>query len=209
MLARFISSIGQWTLELIDRAGYLGLLLVSFLDRAAMNWIPAEIVFPIVGVAISRGVFSFWPAMLIITVGSLVGDWLIYFLSRHWGRSLIERFGKYLFIGQHELEHSDRLFQKHGGKLVFFGRFMPIVRAFVAIPAGLTKMPLGRFLLYSALGSLPGNLPLVFVGQKAGENWERLAPFLRYSDFLAVAVVLLLIVWYIYRHRGGLKGRIP
>lgn len=212
MLASFLFDLSAWTLNLLNNAGYLGIFLVAFLDRALMNWIPAEVVLPLMGLAISRGFFSFWLVVLTTSLGGVLGDWLIFSLARRWGRLVVEKYGRFLFLGRHELQHGDELFRRYGDRLVFFGRFMPIVRAFVAIPAGIARVSTSRFLLYSALGSLPANLPFIYAGEKAGENWHIFSPYLRFLDFFALTAVMIFVVWYIYKHwkkKSAVPSRLP
>lgn len=185
----------------MESTGYPGLFLLSFLDRAAMNFVPAEIILPFAGFLIAEGKFSLWGTLLVSAIGGLLGDGLIYGLSAKYGRWLVEKYGQYFFISKHELEHVDKMFAKYGEKLVFIGRFMPIVRAFSSIPAGLSRMPVKKFFFYTFLGSFPANLPFVYVGLKAGEHWQALQPIIRNIDWLAGGVVGVSIFWYIYRHR--------
>lgn len=200
MFTELLANWGEGVLNLMEGAGYFGLFWLSFLDRAAMNFVPAELILPLAGFLIARGEFSLWVVLLVSAAGGLLGDLLIYGLSAKYGRWLVERYGRYFFLSRHELEHVDKMFVKYGGKLVFIGRFMPVVRAFTSIPAGLSRMPIRKFSLYTFLGSFPGNFPFVYVGLKAGENWPALQPVIRNMNWLAIGVVGVSIFWYIYQH---------
>lgn len=201
MLTELFSNLSQFSLGLMQSAGYPGLFLLSFLDRAAMNLVPAELILPLSGFLVAQEKFNFFWVLLVAACGGLLGDLIIYFLSAKYGRRLLERFGKYFFISRHDLEHVDKMFLKHGQKLVFIGRWLPIVRAFTAIPAGISRMSRKTFALYTFLGSFLGNFPFIYVGFAAGENWEALKPYLRNLDWLIVGVVVASVFWYIYRHR--------
>ena len=187
-------------LLLIDTCGYPVVFLLSFIDRAAMNLAPAEVILPFFGFLIYQGKLSFWPVIVAVTFGGLLGDMALFWLSRKGGRWLLERCGKYIFVSRHELEHTDRLFAKHGGALVLFGRLLPPVRTFIAIPAGISGMGLGKFSLYTALGSLPWSLLLIYFGLKAGENWGFFMSYLGRLDLIAAVVFVTLIAWYLFRH---------
>lgn len=205
MLTDLITNLGQTALRLMENTGYPGLFLLSFLDRAAMNFVPAEVILPLAGFLIAQDKFSLWATLLVSAAGGLLGDLLLYGLSAKYGRWLVDKYGKFFFISKHELDHVDKMFAKYGGKLVFIGRFMPIVRAFTAIPAGISRMPIRKFLLYTFLGSFPGNFPFIYAGLKAGEHWQALQPLIRNPDWLVVGVVGASVFWYIYRHRQ--KGK--
>src|SRR3989338_5208688 len=138
-LSSFIELIGSQSAELMAASGYPGLFILALLDRVLLSLLPSELILPVAGWLVTTGQFSFWPVLLWITVGCLLGDLLLYWLAAHGGRWLLERYGRYVLISKHDLEHTDRLFAKHGGKLVIIGRLLPIVRSFVAIPAGVAR----------------------------------------------------------------------
>ncbi|MBI4120387.1 MAG: DedA family protein [Parcubacteria group bacterium] len=199
-MAHWLDVIIQKFLLLIDTGGYPVVFLLSFIDRAAMNLAPAEVILPFFGFLIYQGKLNFLPVMIAVTGGGLLGDIVLFWLSRKGGRWFLERYGKYILISRHELEHTDRLFAKHGGKLVLFGRLLPPVRTFIAIPAGISNMGLGKFSVYTILGSLPWSLLLIYLGVRAGENWGFFMTILGRIDLLATAGLVILIAWYLLRH---------
>lgn len=194
------SLISNWALGVINQGGYLGIFLLSIADRLTFQFIPGELIFSLLGFLISQGKFNFILALTLTVLGNLAGDMVIYAASLKGGRRFIEKFGKYFFVSNHELEHTEKLFGKHGSKLIFWGRFIPIVVTFISIPAGLAKMNFKRFSLFTILGSLPRNFILIFLGFKLGENWNIVFDYLKRFDLVIITVIAVLIVWYIYRH---------
>lgn len=195
-----ISLISNWALGVIDQSGYTGVFLFSIADRLAFQFIPGELVFSILGFLISQGRFNFIPALILTVLGNLVGDSFIYLASLKSGRKLVEKFGRYFFVSNHELEHVERLFEKHGGKLIFWGRFVPAVVTFISIPAGLAKMNFKKFFIYTILGSLPRNFILIFLGFNLGENWTIIIEFLEKGQSIMILLLAGVVILYIIRH---------
>lgn len=195
-----LSNISNWALEVISQNGYLGIFLLSVADRVTFQFIPGELVFSLLGFLISQGQFHFVLALSLTVLGNLAGDTAIYWASLKGGRRFIDKFGRYFLISNHELGHIERLFAKHGSRLVFWGRFIPAVVTFISIPAGLAKMDFKKFTLFTVLGSLPRNFALIFIGFKTGENWNVISDYLRRFDTVIIIIIVALIAWYIYRH---------
>ena len=183
--------------------GYAGVFWASFLDRLTVFLTPAEIVLPAFGILISQGKFSFWPVMIWLTAGNFLGNLGLYFIFLKGGRLFLEKYGKYFLITKHELSHLDKWFAKYGDKVVFWGYFIPSSgRSIVPIPAGITGMNLSKFSLYTFLGSMPLNFLYVYVGIRAGDNLDRIFSFLEKFNYVFVAILIVLVIWYIYRHKS-------
>lgn len=195
-----ISLIGQWSLNILSQAGYPGVFFLSIADRLAFQLIPGEIIFSLLGFLISQARFNFIPALIFTVAGNFIGDAVIYFISLKGGRKVVEKFGRYFFISGYELEHTEKLFKKHGGKLIFWGRFIPVVVTFISIPAGLAKMDFRKFSIFTFLGSLPRNFILIFLGFKLGEDWSLIVRFLEKSQSVIISVLIGAVIWYVYRH---------
>lgn len=195
-----ISSIGQWSLGVLARGGYLGVFLLSIADRLTFQFIPGEFIFSLLGFLISQARFDFVLALLLTVLGNFVGDIVIYFVSLKGGRRIVEKYGKYFLISAYDLEHTEKLFEKYGSKLIFWGRFVPIVVTFISIPAGLAKMDFKKFSIFTLLGSLPRNFILIFLGFKLGENWTAIIRFLEKAQFVIIWVLLGAVIWYVVRH---------
>ncbi len=204
MVLEFVGLVGQWAVDIIRAGGYWAILFLSFLDRVAVVLVPAEAILPLFGFLSQQGAFNIWWVMVIVTFGGLAGDIVLFGVSLKGGRWLVEKYGKYVLIKKHELDYADRLFSKHGGKLVVVSRFLPIIRSIISVPAGVAKMNFGKFVLFSIVGSLPWSFIFVFAGYKAGENQELIQRYTKDIDLLLIGAIAAAIIWYIYRH---LKGR--
>lgn len=195
-----VSTISNWALGLINNLGYPGVFLLSVLDRVLFSFLPAEVILVLFGFLSGQGEFSFLGIFILAAIGHLIGDTIIYWVALFGGRPILEKYGKYFLIKKHELDHTDKLFEKHGGKIILVGRFIPLVRTFISIPAGVAKMNFKKFVLYSLIGALPWNFILMFAGLKTGENLEALRPFFQKFDFAIIILLALAVIYYIYRH---------
>ncbi|MEK7579879.1 MAG: DedA family protein [Patescibacteria group bacterium] len=199
-MLNFIGALSQWSLNFLSQGGYLGIFLLSIADRITFQFIPGEVVFSLLGFLISQARFNFALGLLITVAGNFLGDAAIYLISMKGGRKLVDRFGRYFLISPHDLDHIEKLFEKHGGKFIFWGRFVPLVVTLISIPAGLAKMNFRKFSMYTILGSLPRNFILIFLGFKLGKNWPAVINFLQKSQYVIVFLLALALIWYIYRH---------
>lgn len=193
-----------WLDKIADKVDFWMMFLLSVADRITLVLIPSEVVIPFFGFLSAEGKFGFRMSLAVITAGTLTGEALLFWFSIKGGRWFLEKYGKYFFVSKHDLEHVESLFQKHGGKIVFWGRIIPVARMLIAIPAGVSRMPFGKFILYTFLGMLPYNLVLLYLGFLVGDNRQRLIEttekyFGRFDLYFAVAFAFL-IVWYIVRH---------
>jgi membrane protein DedA with SNARE-associated domain len=198
---------------LYGAVGYVGVGLAMAIE-SAMVPLPSELVLPYAGFLISdpnaiepltRAHWDFWIVVIIATLGNTLGSIVGYAIGAWGGRPFLERWGKYLLIRPHELELADRFFQKYGPATAFFSRLMPIVRTFISFPAGVARMPLGQFILYSTLGALPWSILLVWAGQQLGGNWASIREILQPYDLLIAVLGVLLIVGFIW-WRLGMPG---
>ena len=162
--------------------------------------IPSEVTMPFAGYLVSAGRFSLWQVALWGTVGNLAGSLLAYWLGFAGGRRLIEKYGKYILISQDDLEIADRWFKKYGTISVFFSRLLPIVRTFISFPAGIARMDLKKFVIYTVAGSIPWSLALAYLGVMAGENWDYLKVYFHKFDLVIGILFLAGIIWWVSRH---------
>ncbi|OGN02740.1 MAG: hypothetical protein A2651_00485 [Candidatus Yanofskybacteria bacterium RIFCSPHIGHO2_01_FULL_42_12] len=181
--------------------GYAGVFWASLLDRLTIFLIPAEIILPAFGILVGQGKFSFWPVMVWVTLGNFFGNLALYFIFMKGGRPFLERYGKYFLITQHELGHLDRLFLKYGDKIVFWGYVLPSSRSVIPIPAGISRMNLSKFSLFTFLGSMPLNFLYVYVGFKADDYIQKLLTYFEKFNYILAVLLIVLVIWYIYRHK--------
>jgi membrane protein DedA with SNARE-associated domain len=194
-----IEIISKWALSIIDQNGYFGIFILSVLESAAIP-IPSEVVVPFSGFLAEQGRFNLLLVGLVATAANLAGGAALYFVSLKGGRRFLEKYGKYVLISNNEIVRADQIFADYGSKIIFFGRLFPVIRTYISIPAGISRMSFLKFSLYTFVGSLPWNFALALVGFKAGENWDVLSVYFHRFDFVIIGLVLFVIVWYIFRH---------
>jgi len=201
MVGRIIEAVAVFTTAVISSMGYGGVVLLMGIESACIP-IPSEIIMPFAGYLVYQGQFTLLGAGFWGAVGCVAGSIPAYYLGRYGGRPLIERYGKYVLISHHELDLADRLFARHGQWVVLGARLLPVVRTFIAFPAGVSRMAMSRFVVYTFVGSFPWCYGLAWVGMKLGETWNtdpRLkAWFHRFDAAIGLALVAAAaaFVWY-------------
>lgn len=194
-----LEAIVRTVLAIIEQSGYGGIFILMALESANIP-IPSEVIMPFAGYLVWQEQFQFLSVVLWGAMGNLLGSVISYFIGFYGGRAFIERYGKFFFVTQHDLAVADRWFKKYGAITIFASRILPVVRTFISFPAGVAKMNIWKFSLYTLAGSLIWSTILTYTGVIAGENWNVLSPYFRKFDWL---IVLLLIgggVWWIWRH---------
>src|SRR5512141_1108995 len=201
MVAKIIAALAVFTTAVISSMGYGGVVLLMAIESACIP-LPSEIIMPFAGYLVYLGRFTLHGAALAGAVGCIVGSVPAYYLGQYGGRPLIERYGKYVLLSRHELDLADRLFARHGQWVVLAARLLPVIRTFIAFPAGVARMNMTKFVLYTFVGSYPWCYGLAWVGMKLGEQWDKdprlKAAFHRFD--LAIGILLVgcaaLFVWH-------------
>jgi membrane protein DedA with SNARE-associated domain len=175
--------------DLVTDYGYIGIFVLMVASAACIP-IPSEITLLVGGWYAGDGRLDFFWVGTIALVGTLVGSAIAYALGRTGGRALLERYGKYVFMRPHEIDRAEKWWDRHGDAATFFGRMVPIIRTFISLPAGITRMPIAKFALYTLLGSAVWSYGLTYIGLKVGENWEEVSSYMRIPTIL-VGVLLL------------------
>jgi membrane protein DedA with SNARE-associated domain len=178
----------EWIKTVLADYGLLAIFVTMALESACIP-IPSEIVVPFGGFMAAQGEFPLWAVVVVATLANLVGSGIAYALGRYGGRAFFLRYGRYVFVSAHHLDKAEEWFDRRGEITVFLTRMMPGVRTFISVPAGIARMDLGKFFLYSFLGALPWNLALALLGYAFGENWDRLQAL--FGEFNRVFYVLL------------------
>jgi len=195
-LLEFLATI---VIQTIETTGYAGIAVLMALESANIP-IPSEIIMPFAGYLVSKGEFGFWQVVFWGAIGNLLGSLASYALGFYGGRAFLDRWGKWLFITPHDVALADRLFWKYGAIIAFVSRMLPVVRTFISFPAGVAKMDLRKFLLYTFAGSFVWSILLTYFGVVLGENWHSLESYFRKFDWLLAGILLVLGVWWIVRH---------
>jgi membrane protein DedA with SNARE-associated domain len=199
MIEKFFALAFQFIFWVMNSTGYAGIVILMAIESACIP-LPSELIMPFAGYLVSQGRFSLILAATAGAIGCNVGSIIAYEIGYYGGRPLVERYGSYILMSRHDVEIADRFFKRFGGWAIFIGRLLPIVRTFIALPAGIARMPRVPFHVYTFLGSWPWCFGLAYVGMKLGDHWMDLKPyFLRFKE---VILVLLLagIVWFVWTH---------
>jgi membrane protein DedA with SNARE-associated domain len=203
--------------SLYGAVGYLGVLIAMSIE-SAMIPLPSELILPYAGFLVSdptklepltHGKWEFWIVVVVATIGNTIGSLIAYAIGAWGGRPFLERYGKYLLIRHHEIELAERFFDKYGAATAFFSRLLPIVRTFISFPAGVARMPLRTFIVYSTAGAFLWSILLVYAGTILGSNWVKIREALQPFDLLiAVGVVALVVlfVWWRLGRPGWRRG---
>jgi len=202
MLENIIAKLAGIIIAVISKSGYLGVLLLMTIESACIP-LPSEIIMPFAGYLVYRHQFTLLWAATAGAIGCNLGSVIAYEIGCYGGRPLVERYGSYVFVGRHELERADQFFHRFGGIAVFVGRLLPVIRTFIALPAGIARMPRLRFHIYTFAGSWPWCFALAWIGMKLGERWDkdpRLKQWFHRLDAVIVAVLLAGIAWFVWSH---------
>ncbi len=197
MLSGVLELIGRLIISSISTLGYPGIVILMAIESACIP-LPSEIIMPFSGFLVHAGRFRLIWVSLAGALGCNLGSIIAYYVGALGGRPLAERYGRYVLVSRHDLELADRWFERHGESTVFFSRLLPVVRTFIALPAGIARMNFWRFNLYTFLGSLPWCCVLAFAGVKLGERWSLLRGYFHKFDVVLVVVILLGLAWFVH-----------
>ena len=204
MIEKLIALLAGWIIGVISTLGYGGIVLLMAIESACIP-LPSEIIMPFSGYLVYKGEMTLWGVALAGAIGCVVGSIPAYYLGMYGGRPLVEKYGKRVLISHHDLHLADRWFEKHGEIIIFIGRLLPAVRTFIAFPAGIARMHMGKFILYTFTGSLIWCWLLAYAGMKTGENWESLKVYFHEFHIVLVLAAVVFMVWYVRRHLKALR----
>ncbi|MFD0663973.1 DedA family protein [Thermocatellispora tengchongensis] len=198
-----IGGIAGWAVGLMEGLGEVGAGIAIALENLFPP-LPSEVILPLAGFAASRGDISLWGAVLATTVGSVVGALALYGVGALLGRRrTMALAAKLPLVKTEDIEKAEAWFARHGVKTVFFGRMIPIFRSLISVPAGVERMPLPTFLLYTALGSLIWNTAFVLAGYLLGENWTLVEQYVGVLSKVVLGVCVLAVAWFVVARLTG------
>lgn len=202
MESSILEQIITWTIDTISSLGYPGVFLLMAL-QAVLIPIPQEIIMPFSGFLVAEGRFNLFTLSLVGALGSLAGSWVTYALG-YWGhktltKKLVDKYGKYIFLTEEEVESSIKLFLKHGFWVVPFSKIFPGIRSVISLPAGMAKFSFWEFSVLTFIGSFVWAFVLAYVGVKLGENWTILTRYIRTFELAIILIVAALVALYIFR----------
>ncbi len=214
ILASISESLVNSTAHFVRDAGLPGIFALMAVSSACIP-IPSEVVMLFAGFAVADPTQSHSSHHLTMVgivlaglLGTLVGSWLAYAVGRGGRLELLERHGAKFHMGPAQIQRADRWFARYGQPAVLFGRVIPVVRAFVSLPAGMARMPLGRFTVLTVIGTIPWVLALALAGHALGGSWTTVRKGFEYVDYVVVAMVVIGVCWAIVQRRRGKNGRV-
>jgi membrane protein DedA with SNARE-associated domain len=194
-----IETLSDFIISVIEQLGYAGVFVGMTLESAGLP-IPSEVIMPFAGYVVWKGGLTLIGITLAGTLGCLAGSLIAYYIGLWGGRPLLERYGKYVLIRKHELDLADKWFGKYGDRAVFVSRLLPVVRTYISFPAGIVKMDVKKFSLYTVLGSLLWCFGLAYIGVLLGPHWVDIEGLFRYLDIAVIVGIIALVAYLIY-HR--------
>lgn len=205
-----INHVSEWILSIMAKFGYFGIIFTMFAENVFPP-IPSEVIMPAAGFAASKGDLNLILVILAGTLGAVLGALPLYYLGRVFETERLmdftDKYGKFVFVKTKDIQATNHWFDKHGKKAVFFGRMVPGIRSFISIPAGINKMPMFPFLVWTTLGASIWTTVLTLAGFYFGQNYEvietTIAP---YSKSIGVFFVIIIIVWIVKRRLSDKSG---
>jgi membrane protein DedA with SNARE-associated domain len=185
--------------SLIAITGYGGIVILMGIESACIP-LPSELIMPFAGFLVFEGTMKLMWVATAGAIGCNVGSLVAYEIGFYGGRPLVERYGRWILMGRRELDWADRFFARWGYLAVFIARLLPVIRTFIALPAGIARMPRIRFHVYTFLGSWPWCFGLAWCGMKLGQNWRELGKYFHKFDVVIVAVLVIGIIWFVRSH---------
>lgn len=187
--------------DLVTNYGYLAIFILMAAESACIPF-PSEVTMLVGGWYAADGRLDFFLVGAAGVLGNMVGSWIAYAIGRKTGRELLDRYGRYVLIKSHDIDRAEVWWERHGEAATFFSRLLPVIRTFISLPAGVARMPLGRFTLYTFLGVIPWTYALTYLGLVVEDNWEKVLGYFDIPTLLiGGAVVGAAIIWYLRRRK--------
>jgi membrane protein DedA with SNARE-associated domain len=193
--AEILSNLTNFIIQTISNSGYLGIFFLMVAESALIP-IPSEVIMTFSGYLVTTGKFNVIVVIIAGSVGNLVGGLVAYYVGSYLGRGVVLRYGKYVLLKKSHLELAESYFKKYGDRSTFISRLLPVIRTYVSLPAGVAKMNLKKFVVYTLVGSIIWNTALTYVGIKLGEEWNNIRRYSHYLDAVVVIVVIVVIIAY-------------
>jgi len=183
----------------IHQGGYAGIFILMTMESMVFP-VPSELIMPFAGFLILSKEFSFIGVLIASSIGSIVGSVISYYIGSIGGRPVVLKAGKYLLLDESHLDQTERFFGKYGEKAIFFARFVPVVRHLISIPAGIGKMDMTKFILYTVAGATLWNMFLAYMGIQLGERWEVIHRYSSVIDIIVVCVGVIAGAYFVRKH---------
>ncbi len=199
MAAHLFAVIAGFIVSTIKTFGYGGVVFLMAVESACIP-LPSEIILPFAGYLVFMHQLQLLPVGIAGAFGCVIGSVIAYAIGAYGGRPLIEKYGKYVLISRHDLDMADRWFNRYGATIVFTGRLLPVVRTFISLPAGISRMNFFKFIVYTFIGSFIWSLLITWIGLKLGQQWDTLGPYFHRFDDVILIVGIAAFLLYLRRH---------
>lgn len=203
------NSLIDFVRHLYNSLGMFGVVLAMAIESACIP-LPSEIIMPLAGWLLGSDHGREWPVVFLIgfwgAVGNLIGSIIAYWVGALGGRPLIEKYGRYILITRRDIDRAQEWFDRWGEATAFFSRLLPVVRTFISFPAGVARMHFLRFCVFTFAGSFIWSVILAAIGYKLGPNWEELRERARFADYPIAAIVVLLVVWFVWHRVSEIRA---
>lgn len=190
----------------IEKAGYFGVFVLMTLESMVAP-VPSEAVMPFAGFLWFDGQMTFFWIIVASTIGSIAGSLISYYIGAYLGKPFVRKFGKYLLLNEHHLEITEGFFSKYGEKTIFISRFIPVVRHFISIPAGVGRMRMSKFIIYTTIGAGLWNAFLAYVGYILGSNWEKIRTYSEILDIIIVIAIVVALIYFVKKRKKQLHEK--
>jgi membrane protein DedA with SNARE-associated domain len=202
MIEKLIALLSEWIKNVISAGGYKGIFALLALNSSGIP-IPSEVILPFSGYLVHQGRFNLILVAISGAIGCNIGSALAYWIGAKGGRPLVERYGKWVLMSNHDLDRMTGFFDRFGSITILIGRMLPIVQTYVAFPAGIARMPRLRFHIYTTIGSLIWYFCLAWAGMKLGAAWDtdpRMHEWFHRFHLIVVAALAAGVVWFVWSH---------
>src|ERR1700683_5052007 len=205
MADKILVALSAFIVATIAALGYSGVILMMAIESACIP-LPSEVIMPFAGYLVSTGRFSLQLVALAGALGCLLGSYVAYYIGASGGRWFLLRYGRWVLIAPHEIEIADRFFERWGAPAVFFSRLLPVVRTFIAFPAGVARMRMLPFTIYTLVGSYLWCLILAYAGMQLGQHWDTLGPYFHRFDGVIGVLLVLGAALVLYNRIRGIRA---
>lgn len=202
MTQHLVALVAHFIIATISSTGYVGVALLMTIESACIP-LPSEIIMPFAGYLVYKGQLTLIGVAVAGAIGCNIGSAIAYWIGALGGRPFIARYGRFVLLNQRDVDHSERFFSRYGAVTVLIGRLLPVVRTFIALPAGIARMPQVKFHTYTFIGSLPWCYALAYAGMRLGQAWDTDPRFKALYHRYQVAIEVLIIaaiVWFVWTH---------
>lgn len=199
MLHQLIQLLTSISTGLISELGHWGVFIGMVLESACIP-LPSEVIMLFGGFLAAKGMLNFWGVVWAGVFGNVAGSVIAFWVGANGGRPFLEKYGKYILFNNAHLDKADRWFQRYGEWAVFFGRILPVIRTFISLPAGISRMNFSKFIVFTLIGCIPWNIALTYLGLRLGQNWQSVEPYFRPISYVIVVAIIFAIVLFFFKN---------